>query len=775
MSAGLEELLRRYVEHHVRTGEHLSISELCQGEPELMEPLRHLVSSYQALDSRLGAASRKSPAPAPPASLPEIEGFRTIERLGRGGMGEVYKLEDLTLGRVVAGKMIRADAALSPGLQEFLREASTMALFEDPRIVRIYELKLDGDAPVIVMEHVDGFELDQVGPSLEYGQRARILAEICDALDKAHALGIQHRDLKPSNIMLDEKLQPRILDFGLALGESHRGHLVGSLPYMAPEQLDPQQPIDGRADVYALGVILYELLCGVLPYQGKGDDELMAALRRAEPRLPAELQPDVPEPLQAIALKAMEPRAEDRYPSAREMALELRRFLDGRPVLARPSFYGSALGRRVRPQLEAIEEWLRLKLIYPHEAARLRSVYRGLEHRDDDWIVESRQLTLARIALYLGVFVVACGGLFYLIAHRFHGAETGLLRPLAMLGLPIVALSLAAHGLYQRQQRATAVAFGLASVVLLPVLVAIGLAEADLWVVVAETPGQLFASGALSNRQLQLATLAGSCWALLLAGRTRTSALTTLFTAMFLLLCLALMSDLGLSDWLRDGRYDLLAMHLAPVALILALAGRRAEVAGQSWFCKPTYLCVTLLFVLVLELMALDGRSFHYLGITAAGGQPEDVSDPLLLDSLCAMALNGVLFYGAATLADRKGSELLRPTAWLLFSIAPFAMLEPVAYLVFTGDYAGSYDWVFLGMAVGIAVLSYHRQRKSFYYAGMINTGTALLVLSDHNDWFDAPLWASAVLAGGLTLLLAGAGLGIHARLARRGGGWSRS
>jgi eukaryotic-like serine/threonine-protein kinase len=181
--------------------------------------------------------------------------YEVISPLGAGGMGEVYKLHDLTLDRIVAAKVIRRKSAQATGLGDFLREARSLALFSDPRVVRIFEYREAADPPVIIMEYVEGFELGRLGPSLEFRQRARILREICEAIHHAHSLGIQHRDLKPSNIMLDGRLAPKILDFGLSAGDPASGHLRGTLQYIAPEQLDPSQPIDGRTDVYALGVI----------------------------------------------------------------------------------------------------------------------------------------------------------------------------------------------------------------------------------------------------------------------------------------------------------------------------------------------------------------------------------------------------------------------------------------------------------------------------------------------------------------------------------------
>ncbi len=144
------------------------------------------------------------------------------------------------------------------------------------------------------MEYVEGFELGRIGPSLEFRQRARVAARGLQAIGHAHGLGLQHRDLKPSNIMVDAQLSPRILDFGLSGGDPRAGHLKGTLQYVAPEQLEPSQPIDERTDIYALGVILYELLCGRPPYTGTSD-EIVTGIQRGQPSLPIELAIDVPE------------------------------------------------------------------------------------------------------------------------------------------------------------------------------------------------------------------------------------------------------------------------------------------------------------------------------------------------------------------------------------------------------------------------------------------------------------------------------------------------
>lgn len=193
----LEALLARFVEHHVRTGERLDVPALCEGRGDLAAPLGALVDRYLSLTIALDGDAATGPAADAP--LPAFGGFQTIERIGTGGMGEVYKLRDLRLNRIVAGKVVRRPASGALGRTgDFLREARALALFSDRRIVQIFEIRPDADPPVIIMEFVDGFELGHVGRSLDFPQRARVMAEVCEAVHHAHGLGITHRDLKPS-------------------------------------------------------------------------------------------------------------------------------------------------------------------------------------------------------------------------------------------------------------------------------------------------------------------------------------------------------------------------------------------------------------------------------------------------------------------------------------------------------------------------------------------------------------------------------------------------
>jgi serine/threonine protein kinase len=775
MSDGAEALFAQWVEHHVLRGEALDPGLLCAERPQWLPDLQALIARYLEVSGSLDGLSRGAGrAPAPPAAgtppLPAFEGFRTIERIGTGGMGEVYKLHDLKLDRLVAAKVLRSDCRRATGLAGFLAEARAMALFQDRRIVQIHELRDEAEPPVLIMEYVDGFELGRLAPSLEFPQRARIMREVCEAVQHAHDVGVQHRDLKPSNIMLDAELRPKILDFGLSSGDPARGHFRGTPRYLAPEQLDASQPIDGRTDVYALGAVLYELLTGVPPVGGMSEDEIVANVRAGAIRLPVELAPGTPEPLQAIALKALEARPEDRYQSARDMALDLARFLDGRPVTTRPSRYASVLTARIRPHLDQIEDWLRLKLIHPHEAGRIRSAYRALERRDDDWIGESRVLSYSQIALYLGAFLLMCGSLYYFGARRFHLNLKGVLQPFAVLAVPFAGLNLAAHMLERRGHKAVAVAFYLGGVSLLPLFLLIAFHDQGLWVRPPDTPGQLFLDGSVSNTQLQVTILAACVWAAWLAWRTRTIALSTVLAVLVLLLTLAVLSDFGLRTWLDQQQWDRLALHLLPLVPIFVAAGLGLEHAGAPWFGRPLYTGAAVLLFVTLGLLALNGRLFHYLGLTLAPFQAASVSDPTLLDTVAALSLNGVAFYLVGVLADARGTALMKPAAWLLFTVSPFAVLEPLAFLSRTAEYSRAFDWTYLGLAVAMALLSHQRQRKSFYYAGLVNIGVALWLITTHYEWFDRPSWAILLIAVGLAGLLAGFGLDWRERRGMRPG-----
>ena len=282
----------------------------------------------------------------------------------------------------------------------------------------------------------------------------------------------------------------------------------------------------------------------------------------------------------------------------------------------------------MRPHLDQIAEWLRVKLIYPHEAARLTSAYRALEAREDDWIVASRTLSYSQIALYLGAFFLLAGSLFYFVAHRVEGAITGLTGPILILGLPFAGLNLAGRWLYRREHQAVAVAFYLGGLTLLPLFLLIMLHERGLWVAPTEAAHQLFTDATVSNRQLQITVGVTGIWATWLALRTRTSALSTVSAFLLFLFAVAVFADFGLRHWIEDGHYDLVALHLALLVPVYGASASLLERSGRPWFARPAYVAGALTLIGALDLFALNGKMLHYAGVSMGAFQPPDVADP---------------------------------------------------------------------------------------------------------------------------------------------------
>ena len=251
-----------------------------------------------------------------------ISKYRILERLGRGGMGTVYKAIDETLDRVVAIKVLNPDLADAELMKRFRAEAISLARLNHPGIATIYELHRHDDDLLMVMEFVRGETLqklsERLGP-LEPPQAAHICIQILDALAHAHGAGIIHRDLKPANVMVTDSGAIKVMDFGIARmlgGEhlTHTGYMMGTPAYMAPEQVLGEE-LDGRADLYSVGVLFYRLLSRELPF--KADTAIsMAQKQVAEQPTPiATFRPDLPAWCEAIITKALSKARDDRFPT----------------------------------------------------------------------------------------------------------------------------------------------------------------------------------------------------------------------------------------------------------------------------------------------------------------------------------------------------------------------------------------------------------------------------------------------------------------------------
>jgi hypothetical protein len=367
----LRELLRFEYELRQRHGEHVSTAELAARLEAL--GLGTPTTAMEAFPKTEGSLPPASPSvaagPSPSAEVfPETEGslplsgqppereglpttsqagigtglppmlpplkfgrYRMYSRLGEGGFGTVYLGYDEQLFRPVAIKVPRKDRLRNAAaVEDFLREARSAARLSHPAIVAVFDAGKSADGCYIISDYITGHSLaERLGQDrVPAAEAATLLARVAEALHFAHAHGIIHRDVKPNNILLDARGRPHVLDFGLAVWANDHpeedGRIVGTPQYMAPEQVRGEgHRIDERVDIYALGVVFYQLLCGRLPFRGPTLKELVQQILYGDPPAPRSLDPAIPQEMERICQRAMARRAADRYETAAAMAEDL--------------------------------------------------------------------------------------------------------------------------------------------------------------------------------------------------------------------------------------------------------------------------------------------------------------------------------------------------------------------------------------------------------------------------------------------------------------------
>jgi serine/threonine protein kinase len=387
----IDELMFRW-EAARQHGQSPQPEELCAEQPQLTNAVRQRIRAVLTMEQVLGVCPKDPEATEPqanraPVPLPKIPGYEIIRVVDEGGMGVIYEARQTGLGRTVALKMISGRRLGPTQVARFRAEAEASARLQHPNFVQIFEVgQVDGH-PFFSMEYVDGGTLAQRlnGKPQEPRQAAEFVETLARAVDAAHAQGVIHRDLKPANILLQKhergrtkdesradlsdsslilhssSILPKIADFGLAkrlyedCDHTRTGEILGTPSYMAPEQAEGRKEFVGPAtDVYSLGAMLYEILTGRPPFRG---DSILDSLRRVtteDAAPPSRLAPCTPRDLEAICLKCLEKAPGSRYASARELAEDLRRFLDGHPVKARRIGRIQRAGRWVRRHPQSV-------------------------------------------------------------------------------------------------------------------------------------------------------------------------------------------------------------------------------------------------------------------------------------------------------------------------------------------------------------------------------------------------------------------------------------
>ncbi len=684
--------------------------------------------------------------------------YRVIRRVGEGSAGQVFQAIDTVLERLVAVKFLPHKSDLNESANEAWREARLMSQLNHPNIAQIHEIgELEGRR-FIVVEWVEGLPITEAWKDLDLEQRLQLYMKVVDAVSVAHKRGIIHRDLKPSNILVTSDLKPKVLDFGIALETSCLANLEtgvyrGTPAYSAPEQITRPVKLYAATDVFALGVLLYQLLTDTLPFPQSSTDELFEAIRSRHPELPTAIAEKTPIPLQNICLKALEKEPEKRYPTAQELSGDLAHYLKGEKIWSRPSFLMNKMQQEVFYHRQRLKVWHANELITQKEYDQLEGIYDHITSPSDLSIIEARTLSFSQVCLYLGGWIVVLG--CFVLFYRSWQEIPMYIRPLPAIAVTLL-MMIVGDAFWRRHENSQAIGFLATANLLVPISAILTLGQ---WGILSSAQYRLGTETIRDGLERGSYLVVGNvqlliCFALwlLFSAIVFRCTKSSLFILSGVVAFLASLSICYIAAGMENWQLDVIAGRYLFPGISLFAAGAILDRRRYAEYAWPVSFTGLILIVASLSGIALSNNTLF--GWLWAKPQFLDEIEHQVLSFFC----NGLLYLGLAGICRLLGTPLQRSLASVLNWLGALHIL--VALRILDLDEVGLpsarrlvYRFLLPIVSLGLVFGSVVRQMKSFFYSGLGGIAATVHKFTvEHLDKFFA--WPVSLILTGIVWML---------------------
>jgi serine/threonine protein kinase len=679
--------------------------------------------------------------------------YRVIRKIGEGAAGHVFQVADTVLDRLVAVKFLRKKDPISRkdfemGTQKVStdeesskrwQEARLMSRLNHPGVAQVYEIGEIEEQRFIVMEWVDGLPLTDAWKDLPLQQRLNIYLDVLNAVSAAHARGIIHRDIKPSNILVGSDHKPKILDFGIALETQYSAGVKqkvyrGTPAYTAPEQVTAPIQIFPSTDVFALGILLYELLTDTLPFPQTDPKKLFEAIKTQHPELPSAIRQKVPISLQNICLKALEKDPQNRYSTARDLADDINRYLRGEKVWSRPSFLSDKIQQEVFYHRQKLKVWRDNELITEKEFDRLENIYERVISPPDLSIIEARKLSFSQVCLYFGGWIVVLGS--FVLFYKTWENIPALLRPLPAVAATTLMIILGS-AMWKRSESRLAVGFLSTANLLIPITMLLTLAQWDLLSPVNYHWGtesipamlkEMKSYVTVGNAQLYFSSLCWFAFSLFFLRMTKSSIFVFFGIISFLAWltsCYIIAGMIGPVDEFKPWAPEIIAGRYLYPGIGFFVLGVILDRQRFIYFAWPLCMVGLALIAICLSIIAISEATLFGWLWRIPGFLEE--GEPQIL----SFTFNGLIYLVLAGVCRSLGTRLQRSLASILNWLGPIHILGTLRILdsqVFhiSESHAFVYRVLLPIASIGFVFGSVARQMKSFFFSGLAGIATAV-------------------------------------------------